>query len=283
MFLIDKVRTGPITIEKLEASNDFHTVESTGNDVSVLVVDVETTGLSYDNDKVIQLALRPAVFDSETGKLTRVLNSRIFYNDPGFDVPAEITKLTGVTNEDVEGKNIDWNWVAKIMSKVDFVIAHNVRFDRHFIKKHMTDSDIPMPDTIWACSMSQVDWRALGCTAGRSLETLSAWHGFYYDAHDAGADVNALINLLSVSNEVNNTVTTLFETAAKSQWRVFAVNFPRGKNDELKSRGYRWDPDVVMWWKGFTERPDADNELEWLGKYCDSPQIFEVKPNHLFD
>ena len=133
MFLIDKVRNGPITIQKFEASDGFHTVESTGNDVSVLIVDVETTGLSYDNDKVIQLALRPAMFDAETGRLTRVLNSRVFYNDPGFDVPHEITQLTGVTTEDVKGKNIDWSWLAKIMTKVDFIVAHNVRFDRHFL------------------------------------------------------------------------------------------------------------------------------------------------------
>ena len=283
MFLIDKDRSGPITIEKLEG-DDFVLAESTGNDVPVLVVDVETTGLSYDNDKVIQLALRPVMFDAETGRLTRVLNSRIFYNDPGFDVPPEITKLTGVRNEDVKGQSIDWQWVAKIMSKVNFVVAHNVRFDRHFIKKHMIESDIAMPDTIWACSMSQVDWRALGCSAGRSLETLSAWHGFYYDAHDASADVNALINLLSVSNGINNTVTELFETASKSQWRVFAVNFPRGKNDELKSRGYRWDPDVVMWWRGFGDAADAEDEMNWLSTgYGIEPQLFEVKACHLFD
>ena len=284
MFLINKVRSGPITIEKLEPSNEFYTVESTGNDVPVLVVDVETTGLSYDNDKVIQIAIRPVMFDGETGKLTRVLNPRVFYNDPGFDVPPEITKLTGVRNEDVKGKSVDWNWVAKIMSKVKFVIAHNVGFDRHFIKKHMIESDVAMPETIWACSMSQVDWRGLGCSAGRSLETLSAWHGFYYDAHDAGADVSALINLLSVSNELNNTVTTLFETAMKSQWRVFAVNFPRNKNDELKARKYRWDPDVMMWWKGFTEHEDAEVEMKWLSNdHQIEPQLFEIKACHLFD
>ena len=284
MFLINENRNGPITIEKLGSETNFDTTESTGNDKPVLVVDVETTGLSYDNDKIIQLAVRPVMFDSETGCLTRVLNSRVFYNDPGFDIPEEITALTGVTNADVKGNSIDWAWVARIMKKVDFVIAHNVGFDRHFIKKHLIENDIPMPETIWACSMTQIDWRGLGCTAGRSLETLSAWHGFYYDAHDANADVNALINLLSVSNGVNNTVTQLFETAEKSQWRVFAVNFPRGKNSELKSRKYRWDPDISMWWLGFTERDEADKEMKHLSDvWSIEPQLFEVKANHLFD
>ena len=280
MLLINDSRSGDLTITEFhghELNDLIH--ESTGNDMSVLFLDVETTGLSYENDKIIQLACRPVLFDKETGHVTRLMNTRVFYNDPEMQITDEITALTGVTNEQVSGQKIDWTWVAKVIQKVDIVVAHNVRFDRHFVKRHMINEDVSMPDTIWACSMSQVDWRALGCTAGRSLETLCVWHGFYYKAHDAATDVNALIHLLQKSGVASD----LFTTANKSQWRVFAVNFPRGKNDELKSRSYRWDPDVTMWWKGFQELADAEAEVEWLNKYCDEPQIFEVKPNHLFD
>ena len=280
LLLIDKNRAGDIVISEFSSELLNTTIQdSTGNDVSVLFVDVETTGLSYDNDKVIQLACRPVLFDRETGAVTRLLNQRVFYNDPGMEITPEITELTGVTNDQVAGSSIDWSWVAKIVGKVDFVIAHNARFDRHFIKKHMIDADIMMPETIWACSMSQVDWRK-NCTAGKSLETLCAWHGFYYKAHDAAADIDALIYLLHKSASS----VELFETASKSQWRVFAVKFPRDKNDELKARKYRWDPDVVMWWRGFNDHKDAENESIWLSEnYKIEPQIFELKPNHLFD
>lgn len=280
LLLIDNDRSGDIVIS--EFSNEMlenNLQPSTGQNTSVLVIDVETTGLSYDNDKIIQLACRPVLFDKETGKATRLMNSRVFYNDPGFDISPEITELTGVSNDQVSGAKIDWAWVAKIIGKVDFVVAHNVRFDRHFIRKHMIEADIAMPDTIWACSMSQVDWRK-NCTAGKSLETLCAWHGFYYKAHDANSDIDALIYLLHKSGASAE----LLQTASKSQWRVFAVDFPRGKNDELKARKYRWDPDVVMWWSGFIEREDAEAELSWLAEnYKIEPQIFELKPNHLFD
>ena len=280
MLLIDKNRKGDVVItefseEKLENS----LVESTGDDMSVLFVDVETTGLSYDNDKIIQLACRPVLIDKNSGSITRVLNRRLFYNDPGVEISDEIISLTGVTNEQVQGHKIDWGWVAKIIDKVDFVVAHNVRFDKHFIKRHMIESDIAMPDTIWACSMSQVDWRK-SCTAGKSLETLCAWHGFYYQAHDAAVDIDALMYLLQVSKRG----TELFTKASKSQYRVFAVNSPRGKNDELKARKYRWDPDVSLWWAGFEEKEHADDEVMWLKESFNiEPQIFEVKPVHLFD
>jgi len=281
MLLIDQERSGDIVISQFkEAFLEDEVVESTGNSVSVLFIDVETTGVSFENDRVIQLACRPVLFDSSTGRPTRLMNSRTFYNDPGKEISEEITALTGVTNEDVRGKSIDWAWVSKIISKVDFVVAHNARFDRHFIKKHMIESDLVMPETIWACSMQQVNWRKIGCTAGRSLETLSAWHGFYYGAHDAAVDVDAMIYLLLKSNTVN----TLLDTAKKSQWRVFAVKFPRGKNDEIKCRGYRWDPDVMSWWCGFEVHEEAIAESEWLvNNFSIEPQLFELKPNHLFD
>ena len=281
MLLINSEREGDLTISQFK--EDFlesEVVESTGDDVSLLVIDVETTGVSFDNDRVIQLACRPVLFDRGTGKITRLMNTRTFYNDPGYDIPPEIEELTGITTADVEGKEIDWSWVSKVISKVDFVVAHNARFDRHFIKKHMTENSIAIPETIWACSMQQINWRANGCTAGRSLETLCAWHGFYYPAHDATADINALICLLSKSRLAS----TFLETAGKSQWRVFALKMPRGKNDEIKCRGYKWDPDVTSWWVGFETQEEALAEEKWLTEtFSIEPQLFELKPQYLFD
>ena len=280
MRLIDNERKGDIVISQFSSEMlEGITTESTGDDITVLFLDVETTGLSFDDDKIIQLACRPVTIDKTTGNITRLIRSKVSYNDPGYKISEEITNLTGVRNEDVKGQLVDWQWLANIIGKVDFVVAHNVRFDRHFVKKHMIDAGIMMPDTTWACSMSQIDWRKV-CTAGKSLETLSAWHGFYYQAHDASTDVNAMIYLLHCSGFMSE----LFATAVKSQWRVFAVDFPRGKNDVLKGRRYRWDPDVRMWWSGFMEKNDANTEMDWLiSNYKIEPQIFEVLPNNLFD
>jgi DNA polymerase-3 subunit epsilon len=278
--LINNDRQGDITISQFSSDMlEGVVTEEQGENATVLFLDVETTGLSYDDDKVIQLACRPVVVDKLSGNITRLVRGKVSYNDPGFPISEEITALTGVTNEQVKDQLVDWHWLAKIIEKVDFVVAHNVRFDRHFIKKHMIESGIMMPDTTWACSMTQIDWRKV-CTAGKSLETLSAWHGFYYQAHNAGVDVDATIYLLHKSGFMSE----LLATAKKSQWRVFAVNFPRNKNDILKGRKYRWDPDVRMWWAGFLEKESAESELTWLSEnYKIEPQIFEVLPNNLFD
>ena len=261
MRLIDSNRSGDITISEFSEDKiydfvceDTSILENAKN-VSVLFLDVETTGLSYDRDRIIQLAIRPVLFDTNEAVITRLAKTKVFYNDPGEEITEEITALTGVTNADVENQEISWAAIANLISKVDFVIAHNARFDRHFVKKHLIEAGLVMPDTIWACSMSQINWRKT-CTAGKSLETLSAWHGFYYPAHDAGVDVNAMIYLLCCSGFFND----LLEKASQSQYRIFAVGFPRKNNDVSKNRGYRWDPDVGYWWYGAEDKADADSE-----------------------
>jgi len=285
MRLIDKNRSGDIVVSEFK-EEDLHElicgdskILKNADNVSVLFLDVETTGLSYENDKIIQLAVRPVLFDKNSNSITRLAKAKVFYNDPGEKISDEIVALTGVTNEAVADHKIPWDSVSNLISKVDFVVAHNVRFDRHFVRKHMIKADIAMPDTIWACSMSQVNWRST-CTAGKSLETLSAWHGFYYQAHSADIDVAATIYLLQKSGFMNELLTT----ALKSQYRVFAVDLPFSNKDEIKSRKYQWDNDVRVWWHGFPEKADAEAESEWLAtNYKIKPQIFEVKACHLFD
>lgn len=252
------------------------------NSIPVLFVDVETTGVSYATDRVIQVSCQPAMVDLDTGELVKLLGPKTQLHDPGIEIPDEVVQLTGITNEQIKGQRANWEWLRKVMGKVEFVIAHNAQFDKHFIYQHFQEEGITPPsDVIWACSMTQIDWRGLGCRAGKSLETLAAWHGFYYSAHSAEADVHALINLLFSSGR--GYMLKLIQNASKSQWRVFAVNFPRDKNAELKSRKYRWDPDVSMWWKGFKEKEDTDTELAWLQEFNVEGQVFEVLPQHAFN
>jgi DNA polymerase-3 subunit epsilon len=82
-----------------------------------VVVDVETTGLEEDA-KVIELGLVSFEFAS-SGKIYRVLEAHSFYNDPGFAIPPEVVKITGITDADVENQRIDTERVAEILRKTD--------------------------------------------------------------------------------------------------------------------------------------------------------------------
>ena len=73
-----------------------------------LCVDCETTGFSSEHDAVIELALLPFTY-TLAGTVVEVLHNeaQAHRNDPGRPLPAEITHLTGLTDDDVRGERID--------------------------------------------------------------------------------------------------------------------------------------------------------------------------------
>ena len=101
------------------------------------------------------------------------------------------------TNEIVKGKSIDWTLVERLLSYSQLIVAHNAWFDRNMLEKYIR------PRNIWACSSNDVDWGKRGF-AKSSLELLSIWHGFYYDAHREMNDVNATIYLVTHPYYSNN-------------------------------------------------------------------------------
>lgn len=267
-----------VTIQKFEKL-DSPDCERSSNDLMLVFLDVETTGLSFDNDRVIQLCLRPVLANKQTYEVSAVAKSKVYYNDPGFPLSEEIKELTNITDEQVSGESIDWNWVRDTLERADFVICHNASFDRGMIEKELNRASLKSTETIWACSMSQVFWRSF-CRPSRALEVLCAWSGFFYDSHQAANDVDAMIHVLRKNGKMKE----LLEAAVQPDFRVFAMNSPRDKNVELKKRRYRWDPNVSCWYKNCSDKDSSDVEMAWLKTLDDSvdPQLFELEAKYRF-
>lgn len=96
---------------------------------SYVFVDVETTGSSPTRDRIIEIGILKVV----DGEVVGSFNSLV---DPGIYVPAEITRLTGITTDNLSGaptfSQIS-DQVEELLSESLFV-AHNARFDYSFIK-----------------------------------------------------------------------------------------------------------------------------------------------------
>jgi len=95
----------------------------------VVFVDIETTGGSYRNSRVLEVA----AIRYENGKVVDEFTSLI---NPETHIPRMITSLTGITEGDIVGAPIFADIAerfAEIMNGAVFV-AHNVRFDYSFIK-----------------------------------------------------------------------------------------------------------------------------------------------------
>ena len=96
----------------------------------VVFVDIETTGGSYRNSRILEIA----VIRVEAGKIAQEFQTIL---NPETRIPAQITTLTGISAADTVGKptfNEIASELASILKGAVFV-AHNVKFDYSFIKQ----------------------------------------------------------------------------------------------------------------------------------------------------
>ena len=79
--------------------------------IDICLIDVETTGTNRENDKIIEIALKLVKFDKQNGNMISFEHSYESFQDPEENISQEITKITGITNEMVQGHKINWDSV----------------------------------------------------------------------------------------------------------------------------------------------------------------------------
>lgn len=202
-----------------------------------LVVDVETTGLDAARDRIIEFCGVPFEFEKESGRILGVSEAVTFLEDPGRPIPAEVTRLTGITNEMVAGKRIDEVAVSAMLADTGVVIAHNAAFDRPFVDRRLP----AFKGKAWACSQREVPWKAFGASSGALEFLMMKQCGLFFDGHRADADCHAVLRLLQEPfGDGTLPMQALLESARTPSFLVWALNSPYDKKDLLKQRRYRW-------------------------------------------
>ena len=232
-----------------------------------LYVDCETTGLSFEHDQAIEVAMLPFTYTAD-GRIAEVLHheAQVYLQDPGRPLDPQITALTGLTDDDVRGQHIDVETATALIARSNLIVAHNAQFDRPFVERAL-----PAMRTLpWACSMREVPWTANGCPSA-ALHCLACQYGvFARDRHRALADCEVGVWLLSqhLPGSERRVLAVLRENARKKTVRLWAASAHFERKDELKARGYRWMPEwshgiARAWWTEVApEKVEA--ELDWL-------------------
>ncbi len=245
-----------VPVTKNHISLPYPLANKVGDEISIVFLDTETTGLSPNTEQIIELGMVSASFSPSAKKLVSI--DRIFseYEDPGKPIPEEITKLTGITDHDVKGKKINDVVVQETLDGIGLIVAHNAGFDRPFFEKRF----IGLENKRWACSLKGVDWKTFDIRNHRQEELLHGI-GYFYDAHRAATDCLALAWLMHIRQDA---FANLLDNANQNSIVVHAFGAPFDTKDQLRTRGYRWDDGSSgsnkHWWREIPEEKFAEEQ-----------------------
>lgn len=211
----------------------------------ILGIDIETTGLDPKVDEVTEIAY--VLYDLAARTKLFTLSSLV---KGAKEIPADIVKLTGITNE-MRGKWGTDKAVIKpnlmsVVQECDYICAHNAAFEQSFVGflgKPWVDTvtDLPFPDEMTT----------------RKLTHLAAEHFVYLGgAHRALADVETM---LAVASKYDVEVVKKY---ADSPTIVVQACVSFDEKDLAKERGYRWNPKSKVWWKSLKEFQLVDERRE---------------------
>ena len=98
-----------------------------------LILDTETTGLNFENDRIIEIGVVELI--------DNVLTQNYFheYINPEINISMSAQKVHGISNEFLVGKPTFINIAKKFLDfiKDDIIIIHNAEFDKNFINKEL--------------------------------------------------------------------------------------------------------------------------------------------------
>ena len=125
--------------DKFKITNDFEDFRL--RDATYVVFDIETTGLSIQNDDIIEIGAVKIVSGAITDRYQRFVN-------PHRPLSQTITSLTGITDDMlVDAPNIDVVLKEFLeFSQGSCLVAHNAPFDMGHIVETAKNLEIEMPD-----------------------------------------------------------------------------------------------------------------------------------------
>jgi DNA polymerase-3 subunit epsilon len=121
------------------------------NTMPLVFVDVETTGFSATNNRIIEVAAIRVENGEVVGKITSFIN-------PDTEVPEVITGITGITDTEVKYAP-PFAAIAPQLAKIlegAIMVAHNAKFDYSFIKAEFERVGLPFTAiTLCTCEMAR--------------------------------------------------------------------------------------------------------------------------------
>ena len=203
------------SLPELASQSDFGAL-----DRNVVVIDTETTGLSFTHDELIQIAAARL----ECGEITDWF---VTFVDPGQLLSDDIIQLTGIHESDLVGAPTPQEALAQLAEFAGdaTMVAHNVGFDRTFVTRH--PEGYPLLENRWVDTLD-LSRIALPRLKSHRLIDLVHTFGTPVSTHRADDDVAATcvvyrILLAAVASMPNRLVQAIADMATPEEWSTVYV------------------------------------------------------------
>jgi DNA polymerase III alpha subunit (gram-positive type) len=194
-------------------------------ELKALVFDFETTGLPFHPNA--RAALQPRAIEF-AGLLVDArgeeLEELTFLSNPGQLITAEITKITGLTNDDLKDQPPFEHYfpqVKALVTKADIFIAHNLPFDHGILETELRVAGL-LQDWPWPrlnCCTAQL-YEPLWGRRPKLIQLFESVTGDKYEqTHRAIDDVRALARIVSEEKLIDQIASTPYS---------YGIYFPTG-------------------------------------------------------
>jgi len=200
------------------------------------VLDVETTGLSARNNRVIEIGIVKIKRLKITDKFTKLIN-------PGCDIPYFITQFTGISNSDVASSPSFTETAEEIENFIgnSTISGHNLSFDESFLRYEFIRNGYEPLSNLNVCTL-KLARKVFPSLKSKSLASVT--HHLKVrnkDSHralsDAEATANILIKLIKKLSKEDGvkTLQQLIEYQSSIVPSNQLIKLPKGINDTLYS------------------------------------------------
>ena len=199
------------------------------------VLDLETTGFSPHNDRIIEIGILKVNDDIVVEKYSQLVN-------PHCAISSTITRKTGITNDMVNDKPSLSDIKDDVLSFIGdrIIIGHNTSFDINFLEKQMS-INIPIK-YIDTCCFSKRVYPEL---ENHKLDTLVAYLHLSNNEHRALADCISEKELYdAIKLEMTRKGLTI-----ESLWPKKSSNSKRTHSSIVSPEDYKPDPDNFLYKK----------------------------------
>lgn len=229
------------------------------------IIDLETTGLDFQSDKIIEIGLISIAFNLEEGMIG-LRHQYTGLQDPGKPLTVKIQEITGLTDAILARQSIDWHEVLNILTQSDYVVCHNSSFDRKFLEAatpdYIGEKIKQMP---FGCTLNGIDWNHHGFLS-QKLVDLNSRLKFRYPAHRALNDCWATINLL---RQVPGALNELIADIHQDKTLIFVTGTTYHQSSDLKAQRFSYssgDGASGMYWYKYENVSALPATKEWLDR-----------------